>query len=637
MLKNLFKNKYFIFAFTFILEFIFYFFFEHLPIGGEYFIPDIGLAPIFGIMFGPVGALGQALASLTWQILEGTNPVFALIDFGIMFFVSILAYKLWYSTFKRKEITTPKFDSTYNLLKFITIITIVSIVYWVMINIALNASSKMYVIYPLYGNITRISYVLNMFNFSIIFGLVLISIFNIKKIPMQTPGKWFNLINIEYKYFLLIAAILIIHLIVVIIFNTHNTIIYNVFFAVTLITAILFYLNKFEVDIKIKTDNYSIIEEIILLFMILLFIMMFLIFNEFEFLSSLFTNNLDTAYLTTIALSYGCFFIILLCIIHIHYVEKTITNPLYELINYINRYTQYVQRDDDSSTLLITFKKYLKSNDDVSQLIDSFISLNSNIKSHLSNIEKTTAENERIETQFKIASKIQSGMIKTDFDEFSAGRPFEIYGFMNHSKEVSGTFYDYFDIDNDNIGFVIGSVSGKGVHATLFMVKTMYLIENHSKFDGRPMEVFKNVNNLSLIRNEESLSVTSWFGKLNLKSGKLSFVNAGHNLPLIMRNNDDFEYLNYSPDHVLGNRENIDYCQYETYLNPGDMIFLYTDGIIRESEGENHIKYALNSNKDENMEVMIKNIENTFSFNDDELSEDMTILIIKYTGCDDNE
>ena len=108
MLKKLFNNKKFIFIFTFTVEFILYYFFEHMPFGGEYIIADVGIAPVFGMMFGPIGGLGQALASLTWQLFEGADPTAALIDFTIMFFISVLAYKLWYTTFKEKTINTPK-------------------------------------------------------------------------------------------------------------------------------------------------------------------------------------------------------------------------------------------------------------------------------------------------------------------------------------------------------------------------------------------------------------------------------------------------------------------------------------------------------------------------------------------------
>ena len=235
-------------------------------------------------------------------------------------------------------------------------------------------------------------------------------------------------------------------------------------------------------------------------------------------------------------------------------------------------------------------------------------------------------------------------MLKKDFDEFSKDKPFEISAFMSPAKKVGGDFYDFFYIDEEHIGFVIGDVSGKGIPATLFMVKTMYLIRNHSKFHDNLKEVYENVNNLSCQRNNEDLFVTSWFGKLNINTGKLIFVNAGHNQPLIKEKNN-FEYLNIRPDFVLGGIDGLDYEEHELNLNPGDMIFLYTDGITEANNnyqgffGENRLKETLNKYCDESLNEILDKIKNeVYEFCDDEDQfDDMTMLIIKYNGCENNE
>ncbi|WP_407453820.1 SpoIIE family protein phosphatase [Methanobrevibacter sp.] len=643
MLKKLFSDKKFIFIFTFIIEVIFYILFEHLPIGGEYLIPDIGLSPIFGLMFGYVGGLGFSLASVTCQLIEGSDPIGSLIDFVIMFFVSVLSYKLWYSTFKRNGISTPRFNSTYNLLKFITLMIIVSIVYWAMIEISFDTYNNMRLIYPLSTNITRFSYVLNMFNYSMIFGLSLINIFNIKKIPLQSPKKSLKFINIKYKYFIVSFIILIIYLAITKTLNIYDGITTGLFFILTIATSIIFCLNNFEVEIKNEVLNYSIIEKIILFFIVILFISAFLIFSELQIIIDTLINELNMDFIRLITLSFAIFMIIPFCILHIYFIEKTITNPIYDLIDSTTHYKAHKRLDESSK--FNNFQKYLKYNNDISRLIESYITLDKNIENKLNDLEKTTAEKERIETEFNIASNIQTGMIKTDFDEFSNNKPFEIYGFMNPAKEVGGDFYDYFDIDDENIAFVIGDVSGKGVPATLFMVKTMYLIKNHSEFDSTPEEIFENVNNVSCDKNDENLFVTSWFGKLNLNSGKLSFVNAGHNPPLIRQNNRDFEYLASQPNFVLGGIKDIEYNEYELCLNPGDMIFLYTDGITEANDnyngfyGENRLKTTINNVKDKKLEKIIETIKkDIYKFcNSNEQFDDMTMLIIKYNGRESHE
>ena len=310
----------------------------------------------------------------------------------------------------------------------------------------------------------------------------------------------------------------------------------------------------------------------------------------------------------------------------------------------------------------------------MSKLLNSFILLKKHIQEDLSNIKKTVSENERIATEFNVASRIQSNMLKTDFEEFAKNKDFEIWGFMNPAREVGGDFYDYFEIDEDNIGFVIGDVSGKGVPATLFMVKTMYLIRNHSKFKESPNEVFENINDLSCRRNDGELFVTSWFGKLNVKTGKLTFVNAGHNQPLIKQslnenkgnkennlengnptdpnngnNNSDnnsnvFEYLKTRPNLVLGGMEGIPYTEHTLNLKKGDIIFLYTDGITEANNnyqgfyGEDRLKETINRHKDKNLDKILENIKNDvyeFCKNKNQF-DDMTMLILKYNGSDRN-
>ena len=270
-------------------------------------------------------------------------------------------------------------------------------------------------------------------------------------------------------------------------------------------------------------------------------------------------------------------------------------------------------------------------------MVRIFLDLIERIKNNLINIEKTTAENERFETEFTIAGEIQEDMLPDDFEEFSENRPFEIYGYMKPAYEVGGDFYDYFDVDEDTINFVIGDVSGKGIHATLFMVKTMYLIRNQSEFNDNLSDVVEKVNDLDCERNDEDLFVTSWIGQLNLKTGKLVYVNAGHNPPLIRQNNGDFEYLNSSPNFVIGGFDGIPYEQYEMDLNPGDTIFLYTDGITEANDhyggfyGEDRLKDVLNQNKNDKLSEIIDKINQDIAefCNYHDPFDDSTMLITK--------
>jgi len=640
-IKRLFTNKKFIFIFSFCVELIFFYFFEHQMITGEYLLGDLWISPIFGLMFGPYGALGQALATLVGELYQGLPPIESFIDFSIMFFISIFTYKLWYTTFKRHKITTPRFDSIYNVLKFIAIIGIMAIVYWILINISLLATPYMKLAYPLSGNITRIAYIVNIFTFSIIFGLILISSFNILKIPLQAPKKFDSPINIPYKYYVIIALISGTYLLLDRLSIIHNTYLNNIFFMICIIFIILFCLNRRDETIEVVTLNYSIIEEIILIFMLILSITLIYNYSNFKNIINFIFPYVNSDFLLMIILAISSIVVILLSILHIYYVDRSITHPIYQLIDSTKEYQEHEKENKKDFKL----DKYIKPDDDIGVLVKSFLKLKTLINENLNDLETTTAEKERIETELNIASNIQTSMLPKDFDEFSNNRPFEIHGFMSAAKEVGGDFYDFFNTDNNCINFVIGDVSGKGMPATLFMVKTMHLIRNKSEFRDKLSQVYEDVNNAACERNEENLFITSWIGKLDLDKGKLTYVNAGHNPPLIKQNNEEFEYLNSSANLVLGLMEGMPYEEYELNLNYGDMIFLYTDGLTeandnyKEFYGEERLKAILNKHKDEKLSEIINEIIKDLSkfCNNQEQFDDITMLLLRYTGgeCDD--
>ncbi|MBE6497725.1 MAG: hypothetical protein E7Z81_05560 [Methanobrevibacter sp.] len=635
-IKRLFTNKKFIFIFSFCVELIFFYFFEHQMITGEYLLGDLWISPIFGLMFGPYGALGQALATLVGELYQGLPPIESFIDFSIMFFISIFTYKLWYTTFKRHKITTPRFDSIYNVLKFIAIIGIMAIVYWILINISLLATPYMKLAYPLSGNITRIAYIVNIFTFSIIFGLILISSFNILKIPLQAPKKFDSPINIPYKYYVIIALISGTYLLLDRLSIIHNTYLNNIFFMICIIFIILFCLNRRDETIEVVTLNYSIIEEIILIFMLILSITLIFNYSNFKNIINFIFPYVNSDFLLMIILAISSIVVILLSILHIYYVDRSITHPIYQLIDSTKEYQEHEKENKKDFKL----DKYIKPDDDIGMLVKSFMKLKTLINENLNDLETTTAEKERIETELNIASNIQTSMLPKDFNEFSNNKPFEIHGFMSAAKEVGGDFYDFFNTDKNCINFVIGDVSGKGMPATLFMVKTMHLIRNKSEFRDKLSQVYEDVNNAACERNEENLFITSWIGKLDLDKGKLTYVNAGHNPPLIKQNNEEFEYLNSSANLVLGLMEGMPYEEYELNLNYGDMIFLYTDGLTeandnyKEFYGEERLKAILNKHKDEKLSEIINEIIKDLSkfCNNQEQFDDITMLLLRYTG-----
>ena len=633
-IKKLFSNPVYIFLFTFCVELILNYLFEYQRIGGNFIFIDMAFAPTFGLMFGPAGALGFAFATLTGELIEGIGFPTPIIDFATTFFISILAYKLWYNILNRKKIDTPRFNSTYNIVKFLTITVIVSIVYFALLVISFSLYPGLNYTYSITDVNFNVPYILNIMTFSIVIGLLLISCFNILKIPLKTPKRRITRININ-PYYLLTVLLICVGYIMFKEFIVSIRFIKHVFYVILIVTSILIIFNSFDVEIKPTNDNYSIIEEIILIFLIIISITITLNFGYFRTLILSFAPGLDPSYQLLLMVSFTSVLILLVSLIHIRSIEKTITNPLYALIDTADN---YFKREDREESIL-SVKKYIKNDDSIGALIKSFIHSYYNIRNNLNQIQLITSEKEAFKTEFDVASNIQSNMVPKNFGEFTQNKYFEVSGDMKPASEVGGDFYDCFKIDEDHVYFVIGDVSGKGIPATLFMVKTMYLIKNHAKFNDNLSQMIEEVNNLAYERNDEELFVTAWIGKLNLKSGKLSYVNAGHEQPLVKHDTPNFEYLDTRQNLVIGGMENIQYREHEIDLNAGDMIFLYTDGITEANDnydefyGKTRLKETINKNKNKNISDILDEINNDIAkFCNNEKFDDTTMMIIKYNG-----
>ncbi|MBE5970237.1 MAG: HAMP domain-containing protein [Lachnospiraceae bacterium] len=245
-------------------------------------------------------------------------------------------------------------------------------------------------------------------------------------------------------------------------------------------------------------------------------------------------------------------------------------------------------------------------------------------------------EGQRIGAELSLATDIQANMLPRIFPPFPDHDEFDLFATMAPAKEVGGDFYDYFMIDDTHIAFVVADVSGKGVPAALFMVTAKTLIKDHTQLGLEPAEVFTRVNNILCDGNEAGLFVTAWMGVLDLVSGKLTYVNAGHNPPLINLEGKGFEYLKCRPGFVLAGMENMVYKQFELDMNVGDSIYIYTDGVTeatnaeKELYGEDRLLDYMNSHPLDDVRQTLRGIRADIDefVGDAEQFDDITMLIL---------
>lgn len=257
----------------------------------------------------------------------------------------------------------------------------------------------------------------------------------------------------------------------------------------------------------------------------------------------------------------------------------------------------------------------------------------------LKQLAETTAAKNRIESELNVATKIQSNMLPKEFPPFPERKEIEIFASMTPARQVGGDLYDFFFITEDKLCLVIGDASGKGVPAALFMAIAKKLIKTEA-LKNIPLEkILYHVNNALCRENGELLFVTAFIGILNVKTGKLEFVNAGHNAPLIGRDKQ-WKFLDVDSNFILGITNDYDYEKQSVFLTSGDILFLYTDGVTEAmNEQEEQYSYLrlkkvlqkIDSTDVEVIENKIKvDIENFVAENSQ--SDDLTMIVLKFNG-----
>ncbi len=252
--------------------------------------------------------------------------------------------------------------------------------------------------------------------------------------------------------------------------------------------------------------------------------------------------------------------------------------------------------------------------------------------------EKQKIESSRIETELSMATRIQADMLPNIFPAFPERDEFEIFASMKPAKEVGGDFYDFFMIDNDNLGIVMADVSGKGVPAALFMMMSKILVNNYAMMGGSPAKVLEQANAQICLNNKEEMFVTVWFGVLELSTGKVRAANAGHEYPIINKANGEFEVFKDKHGFVVGGMDGIRYKEYEFTLEKGSTLFLYTDGVAEATNAGNELfgtermLAALNKAPQAEPKVLISNMKQAVDefVGEAPQFDDLTMLAVKY-------
>ncbi|MCR5794938.1 MAG: SpoIIE family protein phosphatase [Solobacterium sp.] len=265
-----------------------------------------------------------------------------------------------------------------------------------------------------------------------------------------------------------------------------------------------------------------------------------------------------------------------------------------------------------------------------------FIDLSDDINSTVDTLKRYIAEaNARIDTELKYAKDIQSSALPSVFPD---REEIDLYALMNPAREVGGDFYDFYFLEGNRLVFLVADVSGKGIPASLFMMRAKTILKTYAENRIGIADIFTNVNYQLCEGNDASMFVTAWMGILDLETGILKFANAGHNRPLVRRGSGEYEFLKEKPGFVLAGMEGMSYKEQTLTLEPGDEIFLYTDGVVeatnaqQELYGDDRLRTCLNRHAGESAKKLCESVRKDVDefYDGAPLFDDITELSMKF-------
>ncbi len=246
----------------------------------------------------------------------------------------------------------------------------------------------------------------------------------------------------------------------------------------------------------------------------------------------------------------------------------------------------------------------------------------------------------QIDKDLAMAKAIQTSALPLTTSVFSDVSHIETSSFMETAKEVGGDFYDYYMLNDHLAAFIIADVSGKGIPAAMFMMRAKTVIKSFAEENLPVNEVFNKANNQLCEGNDAGMFTTAWMGILDITTGKMTFANAGHNLPVILRADGTREYLSCKPGFVLAGMEDIKYTLEELQFAPGDRLYLYTDGVTEATDandelyGEDRLLDILATTGQMSTEEALKAVKADVDkfVSEAEQFDDISMLIVGYLG-----
>ena len=242
---------------------------------------------------------------------------------------------------------------------------------------------------------------------------------------------------------------------------------------------------------------------------------------------------------------------------------------------------------------------------------------------------------EHMGRELSLAADLQSSMLPMDFERFGEDLVHaDVHALMEPARDVGGDFYDIFMVDNDRICVAVGDVSGKGMPAALFMVRSMTLLRTQVRKKRSLSKSMAVINQLLCENNPTNMFVTMVVAVINLRRRELRWVNGGHCAPLHLRRKGELQQLDAPRGILLGVDDSVVFPEGDCRFRPGDSLLLYSDGVTEarnasgELFGEQRLLAALGKSNDDNAERLVRRVRTSLAdyAADADVADDITLL-----------
>jgi sigma-B regulation protein RsbU (phosphoserine phosphatase) len=227
-----------------------------------------------------------------------------------------------------------------------------------------------------------------------------------------------------------------------------------------------------------------------------------------------------------------------------------------------------------------------KGRDEIARLTTSFSQMRDDLERHIDELRESTAAQERMHSELRIAAGIQMDLVPRTFPPFPDRHDLDLFAALVPAREVGGDFYDFVEVDGDRLCLAVADVSGKGVPAALLMAVGRSFLRSFVRDGGSPAEVLRQLNEEIAAENEASMFITMFLALADLRTGEVRYASAGHNPPYVITGDGRAAQVPRVRGVALGARQGMAYDEGSFTMAPGDVLFLYTDGVSEAMDAE---------------------------------------------------